>query len=53
MSETTVRAEYTIPVKFDSAQCLVDHRDRCIDLNENITVKNGGIFLKDHNIRMF
>ena len=34
ISEDISTAEYTIRVKFDSVQCLVDHWDICIDLNE-------------------
>ena len=34
ISETMTISEYTIPVKFDSIQCLIDHWDTCIDLNE-------------------
>ena len=34
ISEATVTAKYTIPATFDSVQCLIDHLDTCIDLNE-------------------
>ena len=34
INEATAKAKYTIPVKFDSVQCFVDHWDTSIDLNE-------------------
>ena len=34
ISEATVTTKYTILVTFDSIQCLVDHWDTCIYLNE-------------------
>ena len=34
ISETTATSKYTVSVTFDSVQCLVDHWDICIYLNE-------------------
>ena len=34
INEAISIAEYTIPVKFDSIQCLVDRQDTCIYLNK-------------------
>ena len=34
ISKATVTAKYTVQVILDSIQCLFDHWDTCIDLNE-------------------